>query len=228
MGDMAGLLNASGEQIVAGKALTTVRMRIYAKPVFYVFLAEELYCREMRTPLVIGAVVFCCLAGLQEVSGRRDLAAYCGACKAVVDELSYEVDKVDPKKTIQTGSYRVDSSGKQSAKSRRYAGSETHMTELLETVCEKMRDYGTTTDPATGHRGYTRINTRPGESLTITNVNLSSGGSEELTNACHYVVGEHEEVIIDLYGDGLTQKEVENELCYEVTGYCAEYEHTEL
>ena len=57
------------------------------------------------------------------------------------------------------------------------------MTELLETVCEKMRDYGTTTDPATGHRGYTRINTRPGESLTITNVNLSSGGSEELTNA---------------------------------------------
>ena len=50
LGDMAGLLNACGEQIVAGlssgqggpfslllsnlaKALTTVRMRIYAKPV---------------------------------------------------------------------------------------------------------------------------------------------------------------------------------------------------
>ena len=32
----------------------------------------------MRTPLVIGAVVFCCLAGLQEVSGHRDLATYCG------------------------------------------------------------------------------------------------------------------------------------------------------
>ena len=57
------------------------------------------------------------------------------------------------------------------------------MIELLEKVCDNMRDYGTTTDPATGRRGYTRINTRPGESLTITNVNLSSGGSEELTNA---------------------------------------------
>lgn len=57
------------------------------------------------------------------------------------------------------------------------------MTELLEKVCDKMKDYGTTTDPVTGRRGYTRINTRPGESLTITNVNFSSGGSEELTNA---------------------------------------------
>ena len=60
------------------------------------------------------------------------------------------------------------------------------MIELMETVCDKMRDYGTTTDPETGRKGYTRINTRPGESLTISNVNLSSGGSEELTNAvCH-------------------------------------------
>lgn len=65
----------------------------------------------------------------------------------------------------------------------RYAGSEAHMIELIETVCEKMSDYGTTTDPQTGRKGYTRINTRPGESLTITNVNLSSGGAEELTNA---------------------------------------------
>ena len=65
----------------------------------------------------------------------------------------------------------------------RYAGSEAHMIELLEVVCDKMRDYGTTTDPQTGRKGYTRINTRPGETLTISNVNLSSGGSEELANA---------------------------------------------
>ena len=57
------------------------------------------------------------------------------------------------------------------------------MIELMETVCEKMKDYGTTTDSTTGRKGYTRINTRPGETLTITNVNLSSGGGEELTNA---------------------------------------------
>ena len=125
------------------------------------------------------------------------------------------------------------------------------MTELLESVCEKMRDYGTTTDPGSGRRGYTRINTRPGESLTISNVNLSSGGSEELTNAvshksfshsllfvfsgdlvplsptpslqCHYVVGEHEEDIVDLYGDGLNQREIESELCYEITGTITQF-----
>ena len=78
----------------------------------------------------------------------------------------------------------------------RYAGSETHMTELLENVCEKMRDYGTTTDPATGRRGYTRINTRPGESLTISNVNLSSGGSEELTNAVSHKTLSHSLLVL--------------------------------
>ena len=57
------------------------------------------------------------------------------------------------------------------------------MIELMEGVCDKMRDYGTTMDPSTGRKGYTRINTRPGETLTISNVNLSSGGSEELTSA---------------------------------------------
>ena len=61
------------------------------------------------------------------------------------------------------------------------------MIELLEGVCDKMRDYGTTTDPQTGRKGYTRINTRPGETLTISNVNLSSGGSEELTNAVSHI-----------------------------------------
>ena len=102
----------------------------------------------MATRAVIVALA-CCLAGLQVAAGRKDMATYCGgrfreiiaalslslspaACKAVVDELSYEVGKMDPKKTIQvreregvkvasgvcfslqTGSYRVGSDGSQS------------------------------------------------------------------------------------------------------------------
>ena len=65
----------------------------------------------------------------------------------------------------------------------RYAGSEAHMLELMETVCDAMKEYGTTVDPETGRKGYTRLNTRPGETLTLSNVNLSSGGTEELTSA---------------------------------------------
>ena len=34
-------------------------------------------------------------------------------CRAIVDEVSYSIGKVDPKKTIQVGSFRVDSKGNQ-------------------------------------------------------------------------------------------------------------------
>ena len=82
----------------------------------------------------------------------------------------------------------------------RYAGSESHMIELLESVCDKMKDYATTSDPNTGVKGYTRINTRPGESLTISNVNLSSGGTEELTNAvCHTHTHTHYTILYIFY-----------------------------
>ena len=53
--------------------------------------------QKMKALLLVVSV--CWFAGL--VLGRKDTAALCGACKAVVDELSYEVKKVDPKKTIQ-------------------------------------------------------------------------------------------------------------------------------
>ena len=89
----------------------------------------------------------------------------------------------------QTGSFRVDSSGKQAGMKRtRYAGSEIHMTELLEGVCGLMQNYGESTDPKTGEKGYLRINSRPGETITISNVNFSSGGGKELSDAVSTVV----------------------------------------
>ena len=62
-------------------------------------LTLQYFARKMKLLLVVG--VICCCAWLPITSGRKNLAAYCGACKAIVDELSYEVKKVDPKKTIQ-------------------------------------------------------------------------------------------------------------------------------
>lgn len=73
-------------------------------------------------------------------------------------------------------------------KRTRYAGSETHMTELLEGVCDLMQNYGETTDPKTGEKGYLRINSRAGETITISNVNFSSGGAKELSDAVSAVL----------------------------------------
>ena len=82
------------------------------------------------------------------------------------------------------GSFRMDSQGKQRGiREKKYAGSETHLAELLEGVCDLMQNYGVTTDPTTGAKGYMRINSRAGESITITNVNFSSDGAKDLTSA---------------------------------------------
>ena len=68
-------------------------------------------------------------------------------------------------------------------KEKRFAGSEAHLIELLEGVCDLMQNYGETSDPKTGKKGYMRINSRDGETITISNVNFSAGGSQELKNA---------------------------------------------
>lgn len=171
--------------------------------------------------LLLLAATTACLA-------KKDYSAYCGACKAVVDELYFSVAHEDQSKTLQTGSFRVDSAGRQvGLRERRYAGSETHLTELLEEVCALMQNYGTTTDTSTGARGFLRINSRAGETISISNVNLSSGGTKELTDACNYLVSEYEDDIIGLFLDELSQQEIERELCNDVTMYCGS-KHTEL
>lgn len=94
------------------------------------------------------------------------------------------MSKEDPHKTIETGSFRVNSKGQQvGVTSKRYAGSEAHLTELMEGVCDLMSNYGVSTDTKTGTKSYIRINSRAGESITLSNVNFSSDGSRELKNA---------------------------------------------
>uniref|UniRef100_A0A8C5JL70 DUF3456 domain-containing protein n=1 Tax=Junco hyemalis TaxID=40217 RepID=A0A8C5JL70_JUNHY len=38
----------------------------------------------------------------------------CGSCRALVDELEWEIAQVDPRKTIQMGSFRINPDGSQS------------------------------------------------------------------------------------------------------------------
>ena len=91
---------------------------------------------------------------------------------------------------LQTGNFKVDSKGQQlGVKEKRFAGSEAHLIEVLENICDLMQNYGETTDPKTGKKGYMRINSRDGETITISNVNFSAGGSQDLSNAVSRVKG---------------------------------------
>ncbi|XP_005397365.1 PREDICTED: protein canopy homolog 2 isoform X2 [Chinchilla lanigera] len=101
---------------------------------------------------------------LGTVWARRSQDLHCGACRALVDELEWEIAQVDPKKTIQMGSFRINPDGSQSVVEVPYARSEAHLTELLEEVCDRMKEYGEQIDPSTHRKNYVRVVSRSGES----------------------------------------------------------------
>ncbi|NXX80304.1 CNPY2 protein, partial [Urocolius indicus] len=51
---------------------------------------------------------------LPPACARRSQDLHCGACRALVDELEWEIARVDPRKTIQMGSFRINPDGSQS------------------------------------------------------------------------------------------------------------------
>ncbi|KAM3845888.1 protein canopy homolog 2 isoform 2-T3 [Vipera latastei] len=83
----------------------------------------------------------CLLLLLSSVCIQKSQDLRCGACRALVDELEWEISRVDLKKTIQVGSFRINPDGSQSIVEVPYARSEAHLMELLENICENMNNY---------------------------------------------------------------------------------------
>ncbi|XP_045907957.1 protein canopy-1 isoform X1 [Micropterus dolomieu] len=161
--------------------------------------------------------------------GKRDKVLYCSACKAIVDELNFSISQVDPKKTINVGSFRLNPDGTMEDKKVPLARSETHLHELLDGVCNSMSDYSLHVDPDTQHKQYMRF--APRSSETTGNFpdfkNFQFDGPEAssaLKFACETVVEELEDDIISLFSQDV--KHVHEELCNRVSDYCKDSSHT--
>ncbi|XP_065839094.1 protein canopy homolog 2-like [Oscarella lobularis] len=146
---------------------------------------------------------------------RKELL--CAACQVLIEEVEWAVEDTDPKKKLQVGSFRVDPEGKQRGSYEvPYAGSETHLTELLEEVCEKMTSYALSTDQTTGRKSYVRTSSRRGEPVTLSNISMSGETAEKLKRDCETVVEDLEEEIIDVFK--AKEKNPGKILC---TSYCS-------
>ncbi|XP_043920717.1 protein canopy homolog 1 [Protopterus annectens] len=168
---------------------------------------------------------------LSMVEGKKDLLLYCGACKALVSELEYDISKLDPKKTIQVGSFRLNPDGTQTRKEIPLARSETHLTELLENVCTKMSDYSLYVDPETQEKNYIRFAPRDNEqmgSFDFNNFQFNPENSEHMKHACESIVEEYEDEIISLFAQEADH--VADKLCIEKSDLCARIpsSHSEL
>jgi len=100
----------------------------------------------------------------------KDKHFYCEVCRALVEESHYKVSQVDPKKTIDTGSGRVDPNGQMKEKKKQWRLSESHLTEVFETVCKSIADdYVVEKDPDTAKLYVKRMLTFEGAMNTDVN-----------------------------------------------------------
>ncbi|XP_074543930.1 protein canopy-1 isoform X2 [Halichoeres trimaculatus] len=153
--------------------------------------------------------------------GKRDDVLYCSACRAIVDELNYSISQVDPKKIINVGGFRINPDGTMTDKKVPLARSQTHLSELLDQVCDSMTDYALYVDPDSQVRQYRRFAPRSGGASAdfpdFKNFQFDGPeASSALKFACESIVEDLEDDIMSLFSH--ESLDVQNQLCYRSSG----------
>jgi hypothetical protein len=122
----------------------------------------------------------------------------CAICEATVHELIDDLNdsKTQPQLDLDLRG-RLDPNGKRKGKVLPYHGSDLHMLELLEKVCDRMSDYSRSVsdDVVSLQRHNPRM---AGGSVTLSNVEVDSKVSEKFKQYCSELVGGNEDDITNL------------------------------
>ncbi|KAG7477350.1 hypothetical protein MATL_G00068640 [Megalops atlanticus] len=173
----------------------------------------------MRNRLhVLSITVFLSLLFHSGQGARQGQDIKCGACRALVDEMEWAISQVDPKMMIQTGSFRINPDGSQSVREVPLGRSEGHLLELMEEVCEKMKDYGERTDPSSNRKIYVRVTSRDGKVMDLSETTLDSRVTSSLKYACETIVEQHEDELIEFFAHETNN--VKDKLCSRRTDLC--------
>ncbi|XP_063217584.1 protein seele [Bacillus rossius redtenbacheri] len=159
------------------------------------------------------------------VSADQSKQLRCLVCRHVVDEIDNIIQKVDPKKKVSVGGYRLDSNGNQKQKSVPFARSEMHLTEVMETVCDKMDDYVRGTYKTSGELTVLRLITEDGKmNPLLSEVDLiqDSDLNKSLKFYCEGIVEEFEDNILRLFGKDA--KNIDIKLCTDEAALCSQTE----
>ncbi|KAM6979963.1 protein canopy homolog 2 [Aplochiton taeniatus] len=172
---------------------------------------------KMRTLSIFALCVV--LLQLMHISegARQGQDMRCGACRALVDEMEWAIAQVDPKKMIQTGSFRINPDGSQSMKEVPLARSEGNLLELMEIVCEKMNDYGERMETAKNRKIYERVTSHDGK-MDLSGAKFDSRVVSSLKFACETIVEQHEDEIIEFFAHETDN--VKDKLCSKRTDLC--------
>nr|CAD7444079.1 unnamed protein product [Timema bartmani]CAD7451975.1 unnamed protein product [Timema tahoe] len=149
----------------------------------------------------------------------------CLVCRSVVEEIENIIQKVDPRKKVDVGSYRLDSKGNQKQKSVPYARSEVHLTEVMETVCNKMDDYVKATYKTSGELTLLRLVTEDGKMNSLmseVDIVQDSDLNKSLKFYCEGIVEEYEDNFLKLFAKDVANIDIK--LCSDDIHLCSQTE----
>ncbi|GIY61313.1 protein canopy homolog 2 [Caerostris darwini] len=152
----------------------------------------------------------------------------CLVCKQVVSEISTAVTNEDPKKTIQVGSFRIQPDGTQKQSQIKYAGSELHLNEIMETVCNSLEDYAQAKEKDTGELALLNLS-KDVEKLSTHELIQDPDLNRSLKYYCESFIEDYEDDILEIFksSNQLSVDDVSRKLCSDSAGYCIAA-HTEL
>ncbi|XP_013922898.1 PREDICTED: protein canopy homolog 1 [Thamnophis sirtalis] len=151
------------------------------------------------------------------------------SCKALADELEYEIKKIGPRRTVNSGTFRLNPDGSRGKKKIPFAKSETFLTDILENICDRMNDYKLEDDPVTKKKIFKRYAPRKDEEIypIYKQYFFYSDAYKPLKYACETIIEQYEDEIFSV----ITREShsLADKLCIEKSGLCQEDEtHTEL
>jgi len=148
----------------------------------------------------------------------------CLVCQNVIQEFEAAIWRIDPKKMIDTGTFRVNEKGEQKRQIIPYARSQTHLIDLTESICATFEDYAQAKEKRSGKPTIIRITTPDGNMNPLfgsVDIVPDENLNTRLKFHCDTIVEEMDEQFLLLLADEsndnptLTQK-----ICVEEGSYC--------
>merc|ERR1712223_961709 len=203
----------------------------------------------MKFNVIIGSLLFLLVISFpEETLGKKKKSKKAGkvkfdsktlkclVCRATVSEYAWAVLRVDPKKMVDTGSWRIDEKGENKRQVIPYARSQTHLMEVSENVCkENFEEYAQATWKKTGKPTIIRLQTHTG------NMNPDMGKvdivpdddlNKSLKFHCEAIIEDAEDDFLDIFaGEDDIEESLEDyvdEICQKRTKVCQESVKDEL
>ncbi|XP_067633902.1 protein seele [Eurosta solidaginis] len=139
----------------------------------------------------------------------------CYVCKATVHELEAEIAKVDPRKKVDVGGFRLDPQGNSITKTVKLVESEMFLTELMEKICDKMEDYVKATYKSNGKFTLLKmiVDGKMNSESGLVDFVQDGDLNKSVGHYCLEILDEHDKIFLDAFQQSTFPEDLDSQIC---------------